>query len=96
MAPGSSYEMSLPWLTAEVNKIYQYLFVDELEKWLSMQRDIRYPTTAVEKVNEDLDKKKTYTRQDYFHLVVETIGLRMMIPIWGEYQSYIKSSSGTQ
>ncbi len=96
MAPGSSYEMSLPWLTAEVNKIYQYLYVDELEKWLSSYRDIRYPTTAVEKVNEDSDKKKTYTRQDYFHLVVETIGLRMMIPIWGEYQLYIKSSSGTQ
>ena len=96
MAPGSSYEMSLPWIIAEVNKIYQYLYIDELEKWLSLQRDIRYPTTAVEKVNEDLDKQKTYTRQDYFHLVVLTIGLRMMIPIWGEYQMYIKSSSGTQ
>lgn len=96
MAPGSSYEMSLPWLTAEVNKIYQYLFIDELEKWLSLQRDIRYPTTAVDKVSEDLDKQKTYTRQDYFQLVVLTIGLRMMIPIWGEYQSYIKMSSGTQ
>ena len=96
MAPGSSYELSLPWLVAEVNKIYQYLFVDELEKWLSSQRDIRYPTTAVDKVGDDLDKQKTYTRQDYFHLVVLTIGLRMMIPIWGEYQSYIKTSSGTQ
>lgn len=96
MAPGSSYEMSLPWLTAEVNKIYQYVYVDELEKWVSLQRDIRYPNTAVEKVGEDLDKVKTYTRQDYFHLVVETIGLRMMMPIFGEYQTYIKSSSGTQ
>lgn len=96
MAPGSNYEMALPWLIQEVNKIYQYVFVEELEKWLSLQRDIRYPNTVVDKVSEDLDKQKTYTRQDYFHLVVLTLGLRMMIPIWGEYQSFIKSSSGTQ
>lgn len=96
MAPGSNYEMLLPWIQKEVNKIYQFLFIEELEKWLSAQPDIRYPTTAVDKVSEDLDKKKTYTRQDYFHLVVLTIGLRMMIPIWGEYQLFIKSSSGTQ
>lgn len=96
MAPGGSYEMAMPWIQREVNKIYQYLYIEELEKWLSLQPDIRYPTTAVERVNEDLDKKKTYTRQDYFHLVVLTIGLRAMIPIWGEYQQFIKSSSGTQ
>lgn len=96
MQPGSNYEMSLPWLITEVNKIYQYLFIGELERWLSLQPDIRYPGTAVDVVGDDLDKLKTYTRQDYFQLVVLTIGLRMMIPIWGEYQAYIKTSSGTQ
>lgn len=96
MAPGSSNEMTFMWLADEVVKIYNNIYIDELEKWVATRPDIRYPSTTSDKINEDMDKKKTYTRQDYFHLVVLTIGLRMMIPIWGEYQAYIKVSSGTQ
>ncbi len=92
---GGDIDTIIPFLAREINHIYTYLYVDELEKWLSLQSDIRYPNTAVEKVGEDSDVVKTYVKQDYFELVVLTVGLRLMVPIWGEFQQMVKPSVAT-
>lgn len=69
-----------------VSELYKYLDIGNIERWVFGFNKIRYPTSVSTSVTADLNPAKTYIRADYDALVVLTIALRFMLPVWGAYQ----------
>jgi hypothetical protein len=70
--------------------IYNLMPPEELRNWVIIKSGIQYPTDLkLELPAEDLHNeekvKMTYLRHDYIDLVIMSLALRPMIPIWGEY-----------
>lgn len=73
-------------LKALISELYTYLDINNIERWVFGFNKIQYPTSVSTSVTADLNPAKTYIRADYDALVVLTIALRFMLPIWGAYQ----------
>ena len=71
--------------------------LDDIEKWLMHSSDITIPTTLPEvyargAVQGTADK--TYTRNDYIKLASYSVGIRAMVPVWGEYINVVREAIG--
>lgn len=90
-------------LTSEVSRLVKELYdlhkFEDITSWVILRSDIHIPSTlSVEYIpNNDHpgSREQTYLRQDYVHLVVYSISLRLMIPVWGEFIQRTKMDSGT-
>ena len=74
-------------ITAMTSELYNLVDIQRLENWVYGFNKINYPTSVSAAVGQDLNPEKTYIRADYDALVILTIALRFMLPIWGEYQT---------
>ena len=74
-------------VTNLVAELYNLIDIQRLESWVYGFNKIVYPTSVSSSVGQDLNPDKTYVRADYDALVILTIALRFMLPIWGEYQA---------
>lgn len=82
-----------------IKQLYGEHDLDDLERWVVYHTDIKIPTkfdeAYVHTDEKQYTREKTYTRQDYLKLVVLTLSLRIMVPIWGEFIYRTKAETGT-
>lgn len=81
-------EIATAKLKQKVKLLYTYMPLSELHHFLNFHASINYPSS----VRDSLDPhagagraERTYLRSHYFGLVVLSVALRPMIPIWGQY-----------
>ncbi len=76
-----------------VRRMYDLPSLEKLHHWVVYKSGIKIPPTLKEtweQVNADNisyphRKEKTYLRGEYVDLVVMTVSLRLMVPIWAEF-----------
>lgn len=77
-----------------VKDIYKFLSISELDMWLRAPGRTQVPPTSTDTISDDLEENRTFLAEDYRNLITYTVALRMMLPIWGEYQMmYARSKS---
>lgn len=79
-------------LRSLVADLYRYLDIDSLDRWVRNNGVLRLPATADDKLSDDLEERRTFLSEDYRNLGTFTIALRLMIPVWGEYQDLHSAS----
>lgn len=83
---GSSYIST--GLTHEVKGIYDHVDLNKARRWLSTIGNIHVPADVADRMDENSRYNKpeqTYLRHDYVNLATVCMGLRLMLPIWGEF-----------
>jgi hypothetical protein len=82
-----------------INRLTALHDLEAMRHWVQYYSDIIIPSAIeenfVESQESSVTRIKTYLRKDYESLVVLTMALRVMIPIWGEYIAVTKSEYGT-
>lgn len=82
-----------------VTKLYEEHDFQELSRWISFHSDIVLPSDMVENYVESDDdvrtREKTYVKEDYKGLILLSLALRPMIPIWGEFIYVTRADTGT-
>lgn len=82
-----------------VTKLYEEHDLEEMSRWISFHSDIILPTDMVDNyVKSDDDvrtREKTYIKEDYKGLILLSLALRPMIPIWGEFIYVTRNDTGT-
>jgi hypothetical protein len=82
-----------------VTKLYEEHDMSEMSTWISFHSDIILPSDMVENYVESDDdvrtREKTYVREDYKGLILLSLALRPMIPIWGEFIYKTRPDTGT-
>jgi len=82
-----------------VTKLYDEHNLEHMSTWVSFHSDIVLPTDMVEDyVKNDDDvrtREKTYIKEDYKGLILLSLALRPMIPIWGEFIYVTRNDTGT-
>jgi hypothetical protein len=83
-----------------VAELYAEHSLDDMSTWISFHSDVVLPTDMVEsyiKSDDDVrTREKTYIREDYKGLIVLSLALRPMIPIWGEFIYVTRNDTGTE
>jgi hypothetical protein len=83
-------------LPAKVASLYNLMPLEEIEQWSNKFSQVQFPTGL--KIQHEEDDKlpdKTYLVSDYKGLVILTLTLRPMVPVWGEYVRLIQKQTGT-
>lgn len=70
-----------------VQELYKLHPLSLVEYWVRVHSDIRYPDNLKSELAEDDRPVQTYLEPDYHELVVLSVALKVMVPIWGEYVS---------
>lgn len=72
-------------VASQVQALYELLPYSKVEYWVRMHSKITLPQNLEDSVPVDGNRDKTFTLDDYRHLVVLTVLLRFIVPVWGEY-----------
>lgn len=85
--------------TAMMTQLYELLDIDRLAKFAA-RTNIIYPEGLFSRSSEqaltsNVNININYYKEDYDGIVVLVLALRPMIPVWGEYISLHKNSTGT-
>ena len=82
-----------------VTQLYEQHDMTELSTWVSFHSDIVLPSDMVETYVESDDdvrtREKTYVKEDYKGLILLSLALRPMIPVWGEFIYMTREDTGT-
>lgn len=76
-------------LIPKITELYQLINLDGLEHYVRLVANIRLPPNLAETCEDDdpIIQQRTYVRNDYMGLVVLTVALKPMLPIWGSYMA---------
>jgi hypothetical protein len=95
------------WNTNELTKqlytlvaeLYDQHDFNDLEHWTKFHSNVILPDglreTYVESHENPGSRERTYLKEDYWKLLVLSISLRIMIPVWGEFIARTRKESGT-
>lgn len=86
-------DKAIKWLNKKAKEIYDYLDVRQLDRWLRMVNIVGIPPTSTDTLSDDLEESRTYLAEDYRNLITFTVGSRMMLPIWGDVQGMITTTT---
>jgi hypothetical protein len=82
-----------------VTRLYEEHSMQDLSTWISFHSDIVLPSDMVDNYIESDDdvrtREKTYVKEDYKGLILLSLALRPMIPIWGEFIYKTRPDTGT-
>ena len=71
-----------------------------ISDWISFRSNIHIPAVLAEEyvysVDNNTSRDKTYTRNDYKHLVALSLCMRCMIPLWGDYITSTRQETGNE
>lgn len=96
------------WDTTELTKqlyvliaeLTSYHDLEQIKQWVNFHSNIIMPdnlrTVYTDSYETPGTSERTYLRKDYEDLVALSVGLRVMIPIWGEFISRTKKETGTK
>lgn len=80
--------------------LVNYHSYDKLSVWLSYKSTIGVPDDIKSEYIDSPDnpgtRERTYIRSDYAGLIVLSLALRVMVPIWGDYISMIEKERGVK
>jgi hypothetical protein len=76
-------------------KLYELHDLDELRRSVLFYGDIKIPSSMKTEYGPKDIKPRTYLRDDYLDLVIFTIALRPMVPVFGEYIERIRKEVGS-
>lgn len=83
-----------------IHTLFEEHKLEEINHWMAFHSDILLPSKLddVYKIDDSKpgSREKTYLKSDYVDLLNMTIGLRTMIPVWGEFIYRTKKDTGTQ
>ena len=77
-----------PKMQSLVSKLMAKHDIKKVGEWVMLRSDILFPDTFRDEVGEQdyaNPKAKTYLKEDYKRLIVLTLALRPMLPVWGEF-----------
>lgn len=88
-------------LCKSIAKIFEIVSFEDLRDYLVTSPDIRLPPEVTSDYNTDdkitgLYKIRTYLLSDYLDLLAVTLGLRLLLPIWGQYLSIAEKEHGVK
>ena len=83
-------------LTQKATELYQLIDINSIHQWVGAYVQIEYPPSVFATVINELNPEKTYIRSDYDDLIVLTLAIRFMMPIWGAYNKTIIGIVGKQ
>lgn len=81
-------EVATVKLKQKVQLLYTYMPLAELQHFLNFHATINYPSSVRDSLDPNSSvgrAERTYLRADYFGLVVLSVAMRPMIPIWGQF-----------
>lgn len=82
------------FLTESVAKLYKLLPLEDFNHWINIKSDIYIPLDIKKDYDIDDNLERTYVRADYANLILLSLSLRPIVPIWSEYNTKVKSLSG--
>lgn len=99
----------MEWVTDEldkklrplINKLYQYHKIEDLRHWMDFKSDLIIPSDIRDEFRRAGEEEvlgtpeRTYLKEDYKQLVVLSIALRPIIPVWSEYLVRTQREVGT-
>jgi hypothetical protein len=78
-----------------LERLYNEMPREELEHWVKFHAKVRYQEGLLHEYKaDDTNPGRTYLYADYQGLVVLTVAVRPMVPIWGEYIDRVKKELG--
>lgn len=82
-----------------VSELYQYHELQTLRHWIDFHSNIIIPNDLHEEYIDSHDnpgtRERTYLKEDYKWLVTLSVALRIIIPVWGEFISRTRRTTGT-
>ena len=82
-----------------VAELYTFHELAEIRHWIDFRSDLAIPEGLRDSFKESYEtpgtRERTYLKEDYRWLVALSIGMRVMIPIWGEFISRTWREAGT-
>lgn len=82
-------------LRDKVTKLYSLMKFDDIKRWSLLYGEIRLPANIKKDYGENDPIDRTYLRDDYYDLVIFSVALKPMVPIFGEYIPRVKNEYGT-
>jgi hypothetical protein len=82
------------YLKDEIGILYSYMPLEEMTVWVKVKSDIFIPLNIKENYEPGDPVERTYIKKDYMDLIVFSLALRPMVPIWSEYNSIVKGVIG--
>jgi hypothetical protein len=76
-------------------QLYEYHDLEELKRSVLFYGDVKIPATMKTEYGPKDIEPRTYLRDDYLDLVIFTIALRPMVPVFGEYIDRVKKEVGS-
>lgn len=81
--------------------IYEIVLYPDVRSYVYRSGNVHFPANLKEDYTQsDIRSRnyvqRTYLKEEYIDLVILTLGLRFMVPIWGEYVSRITTRSGNE
>jgi hypothetical protein len=71
-----------------MTELYELHDLEDMDHWIRFHSGIRVPEkiadSFVESMDTSMTRQKTYTKEDYWRLLVLALALRAAVPIWGE------------
>lgn len=83
-----------------VKELYTYHSLGDVRHWVDFHSNLTIPRsvsldTYVESRDTPGSRERTYLKEDYRWLVVLSISMRAMLPVWGEFIHLTKKDTGT-
>lgn len=82
------------FLTETITKLYTYLSLEEISLWINFKSDIMIPLSIKDQYDITDPIDRTYVKKDYSDLILLSLALRPIVPVWSEYNSRVKSLIG--
>ena len=79
-------------LIIAIERLYVVIQIPEIATWVRKYGNVVYPQSVSRVVHDedDTNPNRTYLQSDYAGLVVLSVALRPMVPVWGEYMMLIR------
>lgn len=91
---GTPYNKILDEATIKVKRLMEINSLSNISNYLYSNGLMRVPSDIPKEFKVDIDKinskEKTYIHEEYCQLIVLSIALRPLIPIWGEFIHYTR------
>lgn len=90
----------LPALFAELSKIvaqiYDIVDYETVRRYVYVSGNIQLPHNLKTAYGDGDIVERTYLKDDYIGMVILALGMRFMVPIWGEYLSIVSERTGSE
>ena len=83
----------------ECTKLLDAHDIEDISTWINFKSKIiipdKFEREYVHSIDRQGSREQTYIRSDYTRLVVLSLVLRVMVPVWGEYIAHTRQQYGT-